>query len=333
MEETQSSPLDLNELSDEEFVKFFNEQKMRGLSNVDVASLLKQSQSTMQIRLREVKQKGHKIQHNKISSTEDFIRKSIALHGYAYCYEKTKFNGSNEKLIITCHVHGDFRVLPNNHLHFGGARKTPAGCPNGNCQKLSNKEREAFQQGWIICRSCKEWKLATTDFFPLRSDKETFRRQCKVCLALKEYERRIQLGERYKESERQRWLTRRQTQLQYLRTKYHEKSKDPAFLEAERKRNNARAKRDKHKWTAQRAKRRAAERNATPPWLTTLHLQEMKQIYKDAGEISALTGRQHHVDHIIPLISKKVCGLHVPWNLQILEAAENIAKSNRLAFD
>ena len=81
--------------------------------------------------------------------------------------------------------------------------------------------------------------------------------------------------------------------------------------------------------------RRQSHRNrrlsrAQPKWLSEKHLQEMNDIYWLAQDLKVITGEVYHVDHIVPLQGVNICGLHVPWNLQILPADLNIRKSNKM---
>jgi len=82
------------------------------------------------------------------------------------------------------------------------------------------------------------------------------------------------------------------------------------------------------KINAANAKRRASKLNATPDWLTDHQRRWIQWFYSQAKRLEELTGTKYHVDHIIPLQGGGVCGLHVPWNLQILTAEENLSKSN-----
>ena len=66
---------------------------------------------------------------------------------------------------------------------------------------------------------------------------------------------------------------------------------------------------------------------ATPPWITEEQIAEMAAIYEAAN--NADSDNPQHVDHIVPLKNPLVCGLHVPWNLQILPEKENLHKSNK----
>jgi len=79
--------------------------------------------------------------------------------------------------------------------------------------------------------------------------------------------------------------------------------------------------------------RRRKHRDASPPWLTTKQKTEIRSLYQIAITMTKVTGEQYVVDHIWPLRSEAVCGLHVPWNLQVIPRAANLAKSNILPDD
>jgi hypothetical protein len=73
-------------------------------------------------------------------------------------------------------------------------------------------------------------------------------------------------------------------------------------------------------------RRKRVIEGATPPWATH---EKVLEIYEQARKISELTGVQHHVDHVVPLTSAKVCGLHNEFNLRVIPATDNLKKHNR----
>jgi hypothetical protein len=81
--------------------------------------------------------------------------------------------------------------------------------------------------------------------------------------------------------------------------------------------------------SAMRARARASRLNATPSWLNKKDIEDIHFVYRTAAKLTDETGIQHEVDHIVPLQGKKVCGLHVAWNLEAIPASVNRAKGNK----
>lgn len=93
------------------------------------------------------------------------------------------------------------------------------------------------------------------------------------------------------------------------------KAQNAAYIRANRGSVNART-----------ARRTAARLQATPSWAD---LQAVRAIYEEAASLTQSTGIVHEVDHIYPMQSRWVCGLHCEANLQIVPRTANRKKGNR----
>jgi hypothetical protein len=67
-----------------------------------------------------------------------------------------------------------------------------------------------------------------------------------------------------------------------------------------------------------------------PKWITADDRWMIEQAYELAALRTKIFGFSWHVDHIAPLQGKTVSGLHVPTNLQVIPAVDNIRKGNRV---
>ncbi len=71
---------------------------------------------------------------------EDFIKKSISIHGNKYNYDSVKYINIRTKVTIQCPIHGDFEQRPDRHLRSGGCFK----CGRMNTGEKLKKGNEQF---------------------------------------------------------------------------------------------------------------------------------------------------------------------------------------------
>lgn len=172
--------------------------------------------------------------------------------------------------------------------------------------------------GFKICSKCKTGKPVTS-FTIDRSKKDGLRTTCRECAKAtvakwtaenperkklndaKRHEKRYQIDADKERARRKIW---RESNPTYFRK----------YLEENRGAHNARV-----------ALRDAIKLKATPAWANFLLISDL---YEQARKITSETGVDHEVDHVVPLRSRYVCGLHCESNLRIITKAANRAKRN-----
>jgi len=162
------------------------------------------------------------------------------------------------------------------------------------------------------CSRCKSI-LEYTEFTKDSSTTDSFSSICKICDNTKQNRNRIVnkdavvLGKKlYYEINKDSILLKR--------NKYYLLNKDSIIKQKKKYYQE-----NKAKCNARGAKYRASIIQAMPAWANQ---EKIKQVYKERPD-------GYHVDHIVPLQGKLVCGLHCEFNLQYLPASENLSKGSR----
>lgn len=182
----------------------------------------------------------------------------------------------------------------------------------------------------ITCTKCGKKKQEHE--FHIRSDRAKGSGSwCKLCISVRDKEYYELNKERIKQRQKEYAETRKEDKSLYNKEyRQNNKEKLNAYERDYYKKNTEVVATRKNEL---KMRRKAATNNSTPGWLSKDDISKMRSIYKMCRLISKKTGIQHEVDHIIPLISDVVSGLHVPWNLQIISKSENASKSNKLIED
>jgi len=184
---------------------------------------------------------------------------------------------------------------------------------------LEKQQAEAKKPKQIVQRACVDCGVDITNSY---SSKRGHR--CTLCVAGYQKAYRAANAERISKS-KQQWA---------LANADYKAERDRLYAQT----NPERRALARSKWSAanpgedkaSKAKNHAARIKRIPTWLDEDAEWMIAQAYELAALRTKLFGFSWHVDHIIPLNGKKVSGLHVPTNLQVIPWRDNLRKGNRM---
>ena len=163
-----------------------------------------------------------------------------------------------------------------------------------------------------ICSTCKQVK-PLTEFTLDASKPDGLKHGCKECCAA--YQRAY--NEKHSERIAKRYAEYCRKNVEKIREKGRKyRAARPGIG---RKWNAEWRERNRAHHNAYKAKRRAEKTQATPQWADR---QIINDFYAEATHFGL------EVDHIVPLHSPLVCGLHWEGNMQLLTSEENARKKN-----
>lgn len=180
-----------------------------------------------------------------------------------------------------------------------------------------------------VCKHCNEVKPYEA-FAKARARLDGYFHKCKACVAAT---RPSRAGSTVSKAQWARWYAaNRETLL--AKQKEDESRREYSRARYETHKDSIRAKQRAYQATAEgkalraRIQRKRAQRisEATPAGLSDEQRAALDYVYWHARDVTRVTGEPYHVDHIVPLRGRKVCGLHVPWNLRVVPAEINLRK-------
>ena len=216
---------------------------------------------------------------------------------------------------------------------FYNSKRTKSGlqsqCKECKRSKLAN-EKASIPDGLFKCSKCKQIKeINLVNLHKDRIRKSNKILMCKICRIKRSYETSDKLAQKERH---EKWRHENKDKIARYKKNYVSNNRDKIISKDKEYRSKSEVKLKRREYEREYYKNNREKmiaiscaydsrvRKARPAWQEQKHINEY---YKNAKSLG------FEVDHIIPITSKIVCGLHCVDNFQMLTREENASKGNR----